>query len=94
MPQEPLQFAKLMLIFAVGLVAAALWHAIVVAEQMALNLFPALSVGLLTGFLVAVLCLLWKRPWWALGLGSVVSYLFTMGYVFFVNRIPLEWFYQ
>lgn len=83
-----------MLIFAVGLVAAALWHAIVIAEQMALNIFPALSAGLLTGFLVAALCLLWKRPWWALGLSAVVSYLVTMGYVIFVNRIPLEWFYQ
>lgn len=87
-------FAKLMVIFSVGLVAAALWHVVLVAEQIALTISPALGLGIGSGVVIAGGGALAKHPWWGLWLGAVVSYLVTMGYVSFVRRIPLEWFYQ
>lgn len=93
MSRAPLNFAKLMVIFSMGLVAVALWHVVLVADQIALTIAPALSLGLATGGLIAGVGALWKHPWWGGWIGSVVSYMVTMGYVLFVNRIPVEWFY-
>lgn len=93
MAGAPMPVSKLLTIFAVGLLAAAVWHIVLVAEQIRLEILPALSCGLLVGLLIAAGGVLRKHPWWGLGLGAVACYLLTLGYVVFVKGIPLEWFY-
>ena len=85
--------SKLLTIFVVGLLAAVVWHVVLVAEQIRLEILPALSCGLLVGLLIAAGGVLGKHPWWGLGLGAIACYLLTIGYVVFVKEIPLEWFY-
>lgn len=93
MAGDPLPVSRLLTIFAVGLLAAAVWHIVLVAEQIRLEILPALCLGLLLGLLIAAGGVLGKHPWWGLGLGAVTCYLLTIGYVVFVKGIPLEWVY-
>ncbi len=93
MSQNPMNVSKLLLIFVVGLLAAAVWHIVLVAEQIRLEILPALCLRLLLGLLIAAGGVLGKHPWLGLGLGAVTCYLLTIGYVVFVKGIPLEWVY-
>ena len=91
-----MKYAKPLLIFFVGMMAAAMWHLYLCAQNLDLGLTIigwAFGLGFSAGFLIAALGALFKHPLGGIFAGVSVCYLLALGYIVIWVGIPIVWIY-
>lgn len=96
MSRQPINSAKLLLIFFAGMLAVATWHLYLSAHHQHLgvtNIAWAFGLGFSAGLPIAALGALFKHPLGGIFAGVSVCYLLALGYIVIWVGIPIVWIY-
>ncbi|QDV53931.1 hypothetical protein Enr17x_60140 [Gimesia fumaroli] len=89
-------FARLLLIFFTGMMAAATWHLYLSAQNLHLarpHIAWAFGLGFSAGLMITAFSALFKHALGGISAGVFVCYLLALCYITFWAGIPVEWIY-